>query len=70
MNKRLLFIIYISYFVGLVLCVQWLKLVGIREVKNRSSVARRELSELNPTSNVVAVIIISFVCPLESDTTK
>ena len=52
MNKRLLFIIYISYFVGLFLWAMVWSLVedGVNKSgKNRSSVTGRGLSEHNPT---------------------
>lgn len=52
MNKRLLFIIYISYFAGLVLsAMMWSPAeAGMNKSgKNRSLVAGRGLSEHNPT---------------------
>lgn len=61
MNERLLFIIYISYFIGLFLCAMMWSLAegGVKKSgKNRSSIPGRGLSAHNPTSDVVAATII------------
>lgn len=64
MNKRLIFIIYISYFVGLFLCAVIWSLVEAdvnKSGENISSVTGSKLSKHNPTQDVVTITTIS-VC--------